>query len=162
MTTTAIPPRKKKAILRRPLVWVILGILFLIIVIAIGMAGGEKPTPTAATSSSSSAVLAPEPGAPTVDPDPLSDGDWTASDIQVNQSQFGDSITALVTNSANTTRSGLFTLIVYDQLGVRIGTATGAASDVEPGTASIVTFVSAERAIGGDPSTWTYILQSDL
>lgn len=147
--------KKKKPIYKR--VWFWAAIALVVIIGAASTGGGNT------TSSSSGA-----PGATTGQPsqaaapsdDPLSDGGWTATDIQARTDQYGTTYTARVTNTEGQTRSGLFTLTVFGD-GKRIGNATGAANKVEAGQTATVTFIPTTDAVPGDPKAWAYELQTD-
>ena len=156
--------KKTKPIYKRVWFW-LLAIVAVIAIVAVAGGGGSDTT----ASAPGTAETAPADGAageaPSEAPadDPLSDGGWTASDIQVERSQFGDSITARVTNTEDSSQTGVFTLTVFGPDGTRIGEAMGSANEVEAGQASTVTFLSSStEALPGDPATWTYEFQNDL
>lgn len=130
---------------------------------ATGRTGQPAESTTASKSSEAPATTAPEPEPvePSPAEDPLTDNGWTASDIQVEQSEFGTSITARIKNNEATTRTGIWTLTVFSG-GQRIHNATGSASDVEPGQTATVTFIGTTEQLPGDPATYTYELQSDF
>src|SRR4051794_16011068 len=84
----------------------------------------EHPAPDApaAGQAASPDALRPPAGepaeaeAPAAD-DPLADGAWTASEI-TSSTEYGiTSVTARVTNTSDSTRSGMFTLTAFDQGG---------------------------------------------
>jgi hypothetical protein len=171
MTTTAQPPlapegyklKKSKPIYKRVWFLALLAVVA-IAIIASASAGGSDSSGSASGSGTGTgvAVDAPAADAPPAD-DPLSDGGWTAADIQVERSQFGDSITARVTNTEDSAQTGIFTLTVFGPDGTRIGEAMGSANEVEAGQTSTVTFLSSSTdSLPGDPATWTYELQNDL
>lgn len=160
----------KKPIFKKWWFWV--GIIVLIVIIASAAGGGgdsNESSPAATTapqaqqsdpaSTGGAETSAAEP-APTTEAapadDPLADGDWAASDIQIENSQFGTSMTARVTNTGSDSLSGLFTITVFDQGGARIANFQGSASDVEPGSASTVTFIGTTETLEGDASTYSY------
>lgn len=90
----------------------------------------------------------------------LSDKDWKASDIQVENSQFGTSVTAEITNAAKSSRSGIFTITIYmgDK---RIYNAQGAAQEVSAGQTVTVTFIGTTDKLPGVASDYTYKFQCD-
>jgi hypothetical protein len=165
-TETAIPQgyelKKKKPIFKK--VWFWLLVIVAVIIIATVANSGDGET----ASAPGTATNAPADGsaAPAEAPadDPLSDGGWTASDIQVERTQFGDSITARVTNTEVQAQTGVFTLTIFGPDGARIGETMGSANDVEPGQTATVTFVgtSSTDSLPGDPATYTYEFQNDL
>ena len=97
--------------------------------------------------------------------DPLSDGGWTASDIQVERTQFGDSITARVTNTEDNAQTGVSTLTVFGPMAHASGEYEGSANDVEAGQSatrrpsSTAQPPTARRAT---PPPYTYEFQNDL
>ena len=93
--------------------------------------------------------------------DPLSDGGFTASDIQVEDGSLGTSITARVTNTDTTSRSGLFTLTIFDADKNRIGETQGSVNELEAGQTATVTFIGTTDELPGDPATYSYQLQTD-
>jgi hypothetical protein len=163
-TETAVPKgyelKKKKPIFKK--VWFWLLVIVAVIIIAKVAGGGDSKTASAPGSADSQSAESTAAEAPA--DDPLSDGGWTASDIQVERTQFGDSITARVTNNKDTSRTGVFTLTIFGPDGTRIGKTMGSANEVEPGQASTVTFIgsSTTDALPGDPATWTYEFQNDM
>jgi hypothetical protein len=98
---------------------------------------------------------------PPAEDDPLSDGDWTLSDVQIERTEFGDGITARVTNNADESRTGIFTLTIFGADGSRIGESSGSVNDVEAGGTATVTFIGTTEALPGDPATYTYAFQDD-
>ena len=123
-------------------------------------APGEMEGGDAALDAEASANADPGAGD---DGDPLSDGGWTASDVQVEVTQFGTSITGRITNTDAASRSGIFTLTIFDAAGARIGETQGSVSDVEAGGTATVTFIgmTSTEQLPGDPATYTYELQND-
>src|SRR4051812_43726040 len=159
-TETAVPKgyelKKKKPIFKK--VWFWLLVIVAVIIIATVAGGGDSET----ASAPGSATSAPADGsAEAPADDPLSDGGWTVSDIQVERTQFGDSITARVTNTEDHAQTGVFTLTIFGPDGARIAEAMGSANDVEAGQASTVTFIgsSTTDSLPGDPATYTYEFQ---
>jgi hypothetical protein len=167
-TETAVPKgyelKKKKPIFKK--VWFWLLVIVAVVIIATVTGGGDDETTASAPGTAESAPADGSAEAPAAAPadDPLSDGGWTASDIQVERTQFGDSITARVTNDKDTSRTGVFTLTIFGPDGARIGETMGSANDVEPGQAATVTFVgnTTSDALPGDPATYTYEFQNDM
>lgn len=174
----AAPPRPKQADpahhSRKPIYkrwWFIVGAVLLGTFVAAAIAAGQadptsSPTaPAEAQIQTAPAPITPEqptpPAAAPADDDPLSDGGWAASDIQIEQDQFGTGITAQVTNTEGITRTGVFTLTVFSD-GQRIYQANGAANAVEAGQTATVTFIGSTESIGDDPSRFTYQFQSDF
>lgn len=147
----------KKPLLKRPVFW-IAAIVVVFLLIAISQCGHDDAPVSASPSTGGPA--SGSSSAPAAD-DPLSDGGWGVSDIQIADSQFGTSVTARVTNGRDATRTGLFTLTVFSN-GQRIGDFSGSASDVEAGQTSTVTFVGSTEHLDGDPTTFTYEFQNDL
>ena len=164
-TETAVPKgyelKKKKPIFKK--VWFWLLVIVAVIIIA-KVAGGGDSNSASAPGAAASAPAEGSAKASAPADDPLSDGGWTASDIQVERTQFGDSITARVTNDKDTSRTGVFTLTIFGPDGARIGETMGSANDVEPGQAATVTFVgnTTSDALPGDPATYTYEFQNDM
>lgn len=167
-TETGVPKgyelKKKKPFFKKVWFWLLV-IVAIAIIAAVAGGGGSETASAPGTSESApadgSTAEAPAAEAPAED-DPLSDGGWTASDIQLERTQFGDSITARVTNNEDSAATGIFTLTVFGPDGARIGEVTGSANDVEPGQAATVTFVGTTENLPGDPATYTYEFQNDL
>lgn len=182
---TEVNGKPKKPLYKRVWVWIV----GLILVVVLGQAvsgGGDSgapaaapaasPTVEAAPSTESSApaptsaeatTAAPAPTPTVASPeeevaDDLSDDEWAASDIQVERSEFGDSVTARVTNNADGPRTGVFTLTIFDASGERIGQTMGSASDVAPGDTDTVTFIGSTEPFPGDPATYSFEFQSDF
>jgi hypothetical protein len=165
MTQTTDQPDQPTAAPRKPFyrrAWFWLLVIAAIVIIAVASGrGGDKAVQTAP----STGAPAPQAGssAPAAQPadDPLSDGDWTASDIRVDAQSFGTTITARVTNGQSGTRSGVFTLTVFSN-GAVVATGHGAANDVEGGSTASVQFLATEDLSSVDPATLTYELQTDF
>ena len=162
-TETAVPKgyelKKKKPIFKKVWFWLLV-IVAVIIIATVANSGDGGET----ASAPGTATTAPADGSAAPADDPLSDGGWTASDIQVERTQFGDSITARVTNTETSSRTGIFTLTIFGPDGARIGDVTGSANEVEAGQSSTVTFIgtSSTDSLPGDPATYTYEFQNDL
>jgi hypothetical protein len=162
-TETAVPKgyelKKKKPIFKKVWFWLLV-IVAVIIIATVANSGDGGET----ASAPGTATTAPADGSAAAADDPLSDGGWTVSDIQVERTQFGDSITARVTNTENSSRTGIFTLTIFGPDGARIGDVTGSANGVEAGQASTVTFIgtSSTDSLPGDPATYTYEFQNDM
>jgi len=167
-TDTAVPKgyelTKKKPIFKKVWFWLLVIVAVVIIAKVAGGGGSEDTASAPGTAGTATADGSAEAPAEAPADDPLSDGGWTASDIQVERTQFGDSITARVTNNEDTARTGVFTLTVFGPDGARIGETMGSANEVEAGQAATVTFVgsSTTDALPGDPATYTYEFQNDL
>jgi hypothetical protein len=168
MTAPTPAPAKKKSLFKRPLFWVLVIVVLVIVIIASSAGGSDKPGPASTStgapqSSAASAGAVGATSAPAAKPtdDPFADGGWTASDIQVEKSQFGTSVSARVTNTGDVTKTGVFTITIFSN-GQRIADVQGSASDVEPGTASTVKFIGTTQTLPGDPSTYTYEFESDF
>lgn len=137
--------------------WVLLIVAAIVVVGIIVSSGGDDSTSVAA-----GIDAAPTSGAsPTAQDDPLEDGGWVASDIQVKREQFGTSITARIQNTEDHSRTGVFTLTVFSG-GQRIYEAMGSANDVEAGSTATVTFVGTTDDLDGDVASYTYELQNDM
>jgi hypothetical protein len=149
----------RKPLYKRGWFWLIVAV---IVIAAIASSQGSDDGATGATPSTggpqSSAPAAEQPAAD----DPLSDDGWTVSDIQIETTAIGPSISGRVTNNEDETRTGVWTLTVFSN-GQRVYDAMGSASDVEAGSTATVTFVgTSQDEIAGDPATFTYELQSDI
>lgn len=131
MTTPRRPP-----ITHRWWFWLALA---LIAVFAFGSVATANRTPTTEPPAATTTVPGPESN-----PDPLTDEGWTASDIRVIQGEYGTEITATVTNEQTYDRSGVFTLTFVSD-GRTLGTATGAANNVQPGQAATVRFLTTDQ-----------------
>jgi hypothetical protein len=155
--------KKKKPIFKRVWFWLLV-IVAVTAVYAVAGSGGSETASAPGTAASAPAGGSAETPAEAPADDPLSDGGWTASDIQVERSQFGDSITARVTNNEDSSRTGVFTLTIFGPDGARIGETMGSANEVEAGQASTVTFIgtSSTDSLPGDPATYTYEFQNDM
>ncbi|WP_142458547.1 hypothetical protein [Geodermatophilus aquaeductus] len=162
-TETVVPKgyelKKKKPIFKKVWFWLLVIVAIAIIATVAGGGGGESASAPGTSESAPADGSTAE--APAQD-DPLSDGGWTASDIQLERTQFGDSITARVTNNEDSAATGIFTLTVFGPDGARIGEVTGSANEVEPGQAATVTFIGTTENLPGDPATYTYEFQNDL
>jgi hypothetical protein len=161
MTQTTDQPTAapRKPFYRRAWFWLLVIAAIVIIAVASNSKGGDSAAPGAQTSAPAPTGTPVTPSAPA--DDPLSDGDWTASDIRVDAQSFGTTITARVTNGQSGTRSGLFTLTVFSN-GAVVATGHGAANDVEGGSTASVQFLATEDLSSVDPATLTYELQTDF
>jgi len=166
ITETAVPQgyelKKKKPIFKK--VWFWLLVIVALTIIATVAGRGDSETTASAPGTAATADGSAEAPAEAPADDPLSDGGWTASDIQVERTQFGDSITARVTNTEDNAQTGVFTLTVFGPDGARIGETMGSANDVEAGQTATVTFIGSTTtdSLPGDPATYTYEFQNDL
>jgi hypothetical protein len=158
--------------------WFWVAAVIAVVVIA-ASAGGKKDDSTDAAASTSSAAAATTTTAPTASvavttqapppattqapDDPLTDGDWTASDIQVDTSNpYVTTLSARLTNNSSGSLSAIFTMTVFGPDGTRLAQAAGSTNDVEGGTAATVTFLaSSSDPLPGDPSTYSFELQVD-
>jgi hypothetical protein len=139
-----------------------LSLLAIVLSIAISAAfAGAVDDAIDAASTPSAVTPGPADDSAPADNDPLSDGGFSASDIQVENGGFGTAITARVTNNENTSRSALFTLTIFDANKNRIGETQGSVNDLEAGQAATVTFIGTTDQLPGDPGTYTYELQTD-
>lgn len=129
-------PRRK----RRRWPWILLAALAAVVIAAVASGGGNDP---AAPTPAGQVEQPADPPAPApVEDDPMTDGGWAMSDVQIdNNSIVGASISARIMNLDPVTRSGLFTITVFDEGGARVADATGAANDVEAGQTVTVTFI---------------------
>lgn len=152
---------------------VLAAIVIVIIAVAIGGGGQNNDAAAAAgtttqaggaTASSQPSHQASASSAAPATADPMTDKQWTASDVQVQHTAYGDSITARITNNASKARSGVFTLTIFDANHHRIGQAQGSADGVRPGQTVTTTFIgdATGQGLPGDPSTYDYQLQTDM
>lgn len=139
--------------------WLLVWAAMIAMVLVTAGCGTENSVEDGAAATGPSASP-PQSAPPRPGENQLADGGWQASDIRVEQTQFGLSITARVTNTQSSTRTGLFTLTLFKD-GATVATASGAANDVEPGQTATVTFVSSDNLTGGTEGL-TYQFQSDL
>ncbi|WP_211202853.1 hypothetical protein [Geodermatophilus dictyosporus] len=161
-------PPPKKSIYKRVWFWLLAGLAVIIIAAAAGGGGdGETsaadPTTPTAEQPADSGGSAAEPPAPAPAPappqdDPLEDDGWVLGEVQV-ETGLVNSLTARITNNESSTRSAFFTITVLGPDGSLVGSAVGAANDVEAGVTATVTLLSSED-LEGDPATFTYELQS--
>lgn len=161
MTDNAQPTVKKKSLFRRPLFWVAVVVVLIIIIVASSKGGSGGGTNNAAPSTGGSTTTGTAaPTAQAAQKDPLTDNNWTASDIRVTTNQFGSTANARIVNHENGTRSGAFTLTVFKD-GKSVATFNGFANDVEGGSTATVQFVTTDD-LGNTPEPYTYELQSDF
>lgn len=166
MSTTHTPPPTAERPTGKPIykkLWFWLAVLVVVvIVIAATSGGGDEPTRENAPTTGQAVEESPasEPAEEPAD-DLLADDDWKVSDIQLSDSPIGTSITARVTNNADETRTGVFTLTIFEN-GQMVTSTQGSASDVEAGSTATVTFIgTTDDSISAD-GNYTYEFQSDF
>lgn len=149
------PPPRKTPVYKRVWFWLLVIVTLIVVFAIVGVSGSSS-------SSAPASGTASVPGASTpADDDPLSDGGWTLSDVQVDSVQYGyTNLSARVTNTEDSTRSGLFTLTIFNG-DERVGQTSSSVADVEAGQAATVQFMVSEE-LPGDSTLWSYELQSDL
>lgn len=166
-----VPP--KKPIYKKVWFWLLVGLGLIIVIAALSGGDGDAPKvePSSGQAIESTPVEAPaepsaeaptEPPAAVPDDDPLTDDDWTITEVMLNDSSgFGTAITARVTNNADSTRTALMTLTIFEN-GKMVTSTSGAANDVEAHSTATVTFIGTMDGELPANGNYTYELQVDF